>query len=1021
MTDARPVGGAQGSFPVLRLVSLCTLLCMVPLAFLTYFTVNLADQAVIREVNARMRTSSAVTSALLQQQLNAVADLTASYARRTLLVAALGDGDPTSFRSDEIDRHLHELAEAQPGNAGVFFTDTSCRLTNVQPATPEIIGFDFSFRDWCQGLRSTNRPYISDAYWSAITGNPMVVAVAVTVRAPGNGESGTPLGVIAMVYTLDAINDFTAQLALVQDVDLTITDKRGTVLAGSTNGLGTSGGLTSAAGDHRVSEALAGRSGTARTHTANREALTAFAPVDGLGWAVVAEVPAGEALEGVRGLHSAVLGLAITLGLVMLVGIVLLARTLRQRREADRALREREAKTRAILDAATDAFVSIDQAGVITGWNGRACETFGWTEVEALGRQAIDTMVPSHQQAALQADLARFQSSGDTKLANERLEITAVHRDGHEFPADVAAWPTKLGDGWGFNAFVQDITDRKATEEAMATARDRALEASQMKSEFLANMSHEIRTPMNGVLGMTSLLLDTTLTAEQREFAHTVSVSGEALLAILNDILDFSKIEAGRLDLESVDFDIRGLIEDIASLLSLPAHNKSLELACLLPVDQPAMVNGDPGRLRQIVTNLVGNAVKFTAKGEVLLELSMTEVDNETVMAHFQVVDTGIGIAPANQPAMFESFSQADAGTTRRYGGTGLGLAISRQLVELMGGEIGVRSQLGEGSTFWFTIPLRRGEPLVATAPRAALTERHMLVVDDNATNRAILIRFLRSWGIRSEAVEGGARALEVLATAAELGDPFDAVILDLNMPEMDGIDLARRIAADRRIPALRLMLLTSSGLSGEAEEAREAGVAGYLTKPVRQSHLFDCLVTVMGGPPIPTARSDASMATARPDRPGPAGHILLADDNPVNRMVASAMLERLGFHVDVVVDGAEAVAAASETRYAVILMDCQMPIKDGYEATQEIRSLHGEARRTPIIAVTASAMKSDPQRCLAAGMDDYLAKPLSLSTVSEMLDRWVPVIDLNGAEPLAAVGAAAPDSIWTAPSSSLS
>ena len=329
-----------------------------------------------------------------------------------------------------------------------------------------------------------------------------------------------------------------------------------------------------------------------------------------------------------------------------------------------------------------------------------------------------------------------------------------------------------------------------------------------------------------------------------------MQASGEALLTILNDILDFSKIEAGRLDLESIDFDLRGLVEDVASMFSQPAHAKGLELVCSVPVEMPAVLRGDPGRLRQIVTNLVGNAVKFTPSGEVVLELTMAGGDATSTIMRFQVVDTGIGIAESDQAPVFESFSQADAGTTRRYGGTGLGLAISRQLVELMGGEIGVTSEVGHGSTFWFTVPLQRGGPVPAAPPRASLLGLRILVVDDNATNRDILTRFLQSWGVRSEAADGAVAARRAIAAATLAGDPFDAALLDLNMPDIDGIELGRAIAGDTSHPPIKLVLLTSSGVAGEAERAREAGITTYLTKPVRQSQLHDCLATLLVVPP---------------------------------------------------------------------------------------------------------------------------------------------------------------------------
>jgi PAS domain S-box-containing protein len=380
----------------------------------------------------------------------------------------------------------------------------------------------------------------------------------------------------------------------------------------------------------------------------------------------------------------------------------------RRTRAAEVSLTEREADTRAILEAATDAFVSTDAAGTITGWNRHAREMFGWTESEALGRQAFDTIFPHRLSAGLDRELTAFLATGDRRLLNERREISVLHRDGREFPAELTSWPVRAGDTWGFNALLHDITARKLAEAELASARDEALEASRMKSQFLANMSHELRTPMNGVLGMTSLLLGTDLTAEQRDFAETATQAAGALMAILNDLLDFSEMEAGRLGIESVEFDVRHLVEDVVGALRVPAQEKSLDLACSLCADVPSVLRGDPGRLRQIVTNLLANAVKFTPSGAISVSMTMDDFDDTTITTRFEVTDTGIGMDPADQAAMFEPFSQADDSDTRTYGGAGLGLAISRHLVEVMGGKIGVRSVPGHGSTFWFTIPLQR-------------------------------------------------------------------------------------------------------------------------------------------------------------------------------------------------------------------------------------------------------------------------------------------------------------------------
>jgi PAS domain S-box-containing protein len=694
-----------------------------------------------------------------------------------------------------------------------------------------------------------------------------------------------------------------------------------------------------------------------------------------------------------------------------------------ERKRTEEALKESRQQLTEIIDFLPDATFVIEKGGKIIAWNRAMEEMMGIGASEMLGKGDFEYSLPFYGERRrilidlvlnpgeeVEANYLSVERKGGV-LAGEAYIPSLNGRAVYLFGTARPLYDFK-GNVVGAIESIRDVTEHKRAEgairdanrqlrEAVIRAEEMAAEAKRAnaaKSEFLANMSHEIRTPMNGIVGMTELLLDSDLSTEQRGHAEIVLRSSEALLSLINDILDFSKIEARKLALENIDFDLRTTLTDIAEMLAETAHSKRLELVYLVDPEVPSLLRGDPGRLRQVIMNLAHNGLKFTEEGEVSIRVSLENEDESKAIVRFSVMDTGIGIPQERLPILFSPFTQVDGSTTRKYGGTGLGLAISKQLTELMGGQIGVESEPGRGSTFWFTAVLeKRLDENKSDETCADIKGIKVLVVDDNQTNRLLATTLLRCWGCRFEEAAGAETALAKLRGAAQGGDPYQIALIDMLMPEVDGMELGRRIKADAEIACTHLIMMTSVAQRGDPANLERIGFSAYLTKPVRQSQLRDCLSLVMCRPAhAPSGQAASGPIITRHTLAEAAKHrvrILIVEDSVTNQQVALAILKRLGYRADVAANGLEAIQALKTVPYDLVLMDCQMPTMDGYEASRLIRMkcsgvLNSEV---PIIAMTANAMKGDREKCIQEGMSDYIAKPIKPNSLAEILEKWLP------------------------------
>jgi len=659
------------------------------------------------------------------------------------------------------------------------------------------------------------------------------------------------------------------------------------------------------------------------------------------------------------------------------------------------------------INISLDPVFITDREGRIIKTNNAYCDMIGYDEAEVMGNFAYDFVVKkagTYKSTINEPVIIKEDFVIDSiKKVKELIEkgklsnwtIYYINKNKKIIPTtqNNVIYRNDKGDMLGTFAIIHDITEQKKAELEIIRAKESAESANEAKGQFLANISHEIRTPMNGVLGMVGLLLDTELTPKQKSYAETTRNSATFLITIINDILDFSKCEAGKMNLESIDFDLRTLLDDANDPFAIRAHEKGLDYACLIKNHVPSLLTGDPGRLRQILNNLIGNAIKFTADGEITIRISLKKETDINARIHFSIRDSGIGIPEDKINIIFREFTQVDSSTTRRFGGTGLGLAISKQLCEAMGGEIGVESEEDEGSTFWFTALFNKQKKHIRESPFKSdehLNGKRILIVDDSTTNRLVLKEQLKKWSCLTDEASDGIAALEKLINAKEKGEPFDIAILDLEMPKMNGIDLAKVIKEDNTLKSTRIVIMASIGEKGDTAHLQSIGASAYLIKPVKQSHLHDCLLTVMREKQSVKRNEHAPIVTRRSISKKHLKKILIAEDNEINRAVAVGILEKLGYHAKTAENGAAAIKELSNDYYDLVLMDIQMPGIDGLETTEIIRNPTSSVKNhyIPVIAMTAHAEKNIRNKCLKAGMNSYISKPIEPEVLTKILEE---------------------------------